>query len=84
MNEEKINTVLRLIEKIDNRLKSIEKQIVDIKTSTNIMKNHVSFVEKLWKRVKYPFMFLTTNVEKFYSIDSIDSVDSSLLKNKND
>ena len=55
MNEKKKNNLLQLVEKIDNRLKSIEKQIVDIKTSTNIMNNHVTFVETVWKRVKISF-----------------------------
>ena len=80
--KKKKNNLLQLVEKIDNRLKSIEKQIVDIKTSTNIMNNHVTFVETVWKRVKYPFLFLTSNVEKFYAIDSIEIEPS--IKNKED
>jgi hypothetical protein len=75
MNEEKITTILRIIESIDQRLTFIEKQIIDIKRDAKIMSGHVCFVEALWKRVKDPFLYLTTRVESWGGL---------AIKNKND
>ena len=54
--------ILKKLEEIEIRLHSIENIVVQLRSSTNNMDRHITFVEKVYDVVKYPLFFILDRI----------------------
>lgn len=62
MNIHLSQLILDKLKEIENRITNIETEIIYIKSSTQNMDNHISFVEKVYDSIKMPFHYIMDKV----------------------
>ena len=68
MTDSKEDLILEELKKINDRLNKLENDIIYIKTGTNNMNTHISFIETVYDNIKYPFHLI---LSKFHKIKEI-------------
>ena len=67
--------ILDKLNQIEKRLDSIEQKLGIVQSSGQNMDRHITFIENIYDKVKYPF---------FYFFNTISSLTSYRLTNKHD
>jgi hypothetical protein len=56
--------IIEKLEQIENRLNLMESNIEEMKRDTLKMSNHISFVERVYKRIEYPFHYIMDKFQR--------------------
>jgi archaellum component FlaC len=60
--------ILDKLNEILNRLDKIEADIQDLKHGSNVMTEHISFIENVYDTIKNPFYFIMNKIKPINSI----------------
>lgn len=68
--DEKINNILFLLEKIDNRLNLIENKLNDISNDTDKMNAHINFINNTYNHVRLPLQYIKNKIDNIIGVSS--------------
>jgi len=79
-----LDSVLQKLEKLENSHINLERKINEIHKNTNLMEEHINFVENTYNKVKTPFHYIMDKVKilSYNPFKKLEENEKEKLENK--